>query len=174
VNGADVKIRRLSPADASAYRNLRLEALKLAPEAYSSTFAAEGSETLAWFAARLGTSAVFGACANGDLLGIAGFVVRQGQKQAHKGVLVGMYVQPGARNLGIGRRLVEAVIEHAKQHVEILQLSVIIGNEPARRLYSRLGFVEYGVEKRALKQDGRYWDEVLMAKSLASEEAAEQ
>jgi ribosomal protein S18 acetylase RimI-like enzyme len=173
VKGADVKIRRLSPADASAYRNLRLEALKLAPEAYSSTFAAENSETLAFFAARIDTSAVFGACANGNLLGIAGFVARQGQKQAHEGVLVGMYVQPGARNLGIGQRLVEAVIEHAKEHVEILQLSVVVENEPGKRLYRKLGFVEYGLEKRALKQAGRYWDEVLMVKSLAPEEAGE-
>jgi len=29
-----------------------------------------------------------------------------------------------------------------------------------------VGFVEYGYEKRALKQDGRYYDEVLMVKLL--------
>ena len=28
------------------------------------------------------------------------------------------------------------------------------------------GFVEYGFEKRSLKQDGRYYDEVLMVKFL--------
>jgi RimJ/RimL family protein N-acetyltransferase len=173
VNGAEVTIRRLSPADAAAYRDIRLEALKRAPEAFASTFTAESSEALAWFASRLGRSAVFGACANGDLLGIAGFFVRQGQKQAHKGVLVGMYVRPLARNLGIGRRLVEAVIEHASRHVEILQLSVVSDNKPARRLYATLGFVEYGIEQRALKEDGRYWDEVLMAKSLLPEEATD-
>jgi hypothetical protein len=32
--------------------------------------------------------------------------------------------------------------------------------------YARLGFLEYGVEKNALKQAGRYYDEVLMAKDL--------
>ena len=42
-------------------------------------------------------------------------------------------------------------------------------NEQARRLYTSLGFVEYGLERNALKQDGRYYDEVLMAKNLLGE-----
>jgi RimJ/RimL family protein N-acetyltransferase len=43
---------------------------------------------------------------------------------------------------------------------------VVKENEPARRLYARLGFVEYGVELHALKQDHHYYDEILMAKDL--------
>lgn len=162
----DVQIRRLSPADAILYRELRLEALRLAPDAFSSTFTIENAEPLTWFADRLARSAVFGAFDGEKLRGIAAFLARQGQKERHKGVLVGMYVRPDARNTGIGRRLAEAVIEHARRKVEILQLSVVAGNEPARRLYTNLGFVKYGVEKNALKESGRYWDEVLMAKSL--------
>jgi ribosomal protein S18 acetylase RimI-like enzyme len=41
-----------------------------------------------------------------------------------------------------------------------------VGNEQARRLYARLGFVEYGIEKKSLKYCGRYYDEILMAKEL--------
>ncbi len=78
-----------------------------------------------------------------------------------------MYVRPDARQAGVGRRLVEAVIDFARQRVELLQLSVVSDNEPARRLYARLGFVEYGVEKNSLKQGGRYYDEILMALPLA-------
>jgi hypothetical protein len=62
--------------------------------------------------------------------------------------------------------LVEAVIEFARPRVELIQLSVVMGNEPARRLYARAGFVEYGVEKNSLKHGGRYYDEILMAKDL--------
>lgn len=162
----DLELRRLSPRDAELYREIRLEALRLAPEAFSATLEAESAEPLAWFAARLDRSAVFGALAEGVLIGIAGFFVRDGRKEAHKGVLVGMYVRPHARRAGVGRRLVEAVIEHAGRHVELLQLSVVCGNAGARRLYARLGFVEYGVERNALQHGGRYWDEVLMAKPL--------
>ncbi len=77
-----------------------------------------------------------------------------------------MYVRPGSRKSGVGRRLVETIIEFARERVEVIQLAVVSDNEQARRLYARLGFLEYGIEKKALKQDGRYYDEVLMVKDL--------
>ena len=77
-----------------------------------------------------------------------------------------MYVRAAGRNLGLGERLVAAVLDHARGHVEMVQLTVVSENVAARRLYGAMGFVEYGYEKRALKQDGRYYDEVLMAKFL--------
>ena len=165
-------MRRLLPADATMYRDIRLEALKLSPEAFGSTFAAEHAAPLTWFADRLESSVVFGAFDGAALVGTAGFFVRQGRKEAHKGVLWGMYVRPGTRKVGVGKRLAEAVIDHASQCVELVQLTVVSGNKPARRLYDSLGFIEYGIEKNALKDDGRYWDEVLMAKSLLPDEAA--
>jgi len=67
---------------------------------------------------------------------------------------------------GIGRRLIEAIIDLARHRVELIQLTVVRDNEQARRLYASLGFLDYGLEKNALKQDGRYYDEVLMAKNL--------
>ena len=48
----------------------------------------------------------------------------------------------------------------------MVQLTVVSENDDARRLYSASGFVEYGYDKRGLKQDGRYYDEVLMVKFL--------
>ncbi len=80
-----------------------------------------------------------------------------------------MYVRPDSRNAGLGRRLAEAVIEFARPRVELIQLAVVSDNVTARRLYAGLGFAEYGIERNALKQDGRYYDEVLMAKDLKSE-----
>jgi ribosomal protein S18 acetylase RimI-like enzyme len=77
-------------------------------------------------------------------------------------MLWGMYVRPQARNSGTGRRLVDAVAAHAATCVEQLQLAVVSENEAARRLYAAAGFVEYGRGVKALKQDGRYYDEILM------------
>ena len=166
MNAAAARVRRLLPGDAALYREIRLEALTQTPEAFGSTFEAEGVRPLAWFADRLDGAALFGAFDGAELLGIAGLYIQQGRKHAHKGSLWTMYVRPSARRMGIGRRLVEAVIEHARRHVELVQLSVVSGNEEARRLYASLGFIEYGIEKDALKADGQYWDEVLMAKPL--------
>ena len=81
-------------------------------------------------------------------------------------MLVGMYVGQAARGAGVGRLLIEAALALAAQSVELVQLVVVKGNEPACRLYRRAGFVEYGLEKHALKIDGRYYDDILMAKDL--------
>jgi RimJ/RimL family protein N-acetyltransferase len=70
--------------------------------------------------------------------------------------------------------LVEAVTAYARARVELIQLSVVVGNEQARRLYARLGFVEYGIEKNSLKFRGRYFDEILMAKDLGSDSVPEK
>ena len=169
MNAARIEIRRLTSADAAAYREIRLAGLRDSPEAFGSTFVRENAQPLVWFCDRLRNSQVFGALRSTDLLGIAGFVIREGEKERHKGFLWGMYVRPDARKAGVGQQLVEAVIEHARDHVEVIQLSVVSGNDRARRLYARLGFVEYGVEKNSLKQDGRYYDEILMALDLRAD-----
>jgi RimJ/RimL family protein N-acetyltransferase len=168
VEPSQVHIRRLEPEDTGAYRGIRLEGLKHHPEAFGSTFEAEFTRPLAWFFDRLSQSTVFGAFWRTELLGAAGFAVRSGEKEAHKGLLWGMYVRPQARGAGVARRLVEAVIEYARPRVELLQLSVVVGNERARRLYAGLGFVEYGIERNSLKHNGRYYDEILMALDLVS------
>lgn len=166
VNTAQIQIRQLTPGDAALYRSIRLEGLKESPEAFGSTFEAEFTKPLAWFFDRLSSSVVFGAIRDAKILGVTGFAIRQEEKEAHKGLLWGMYVRPDARGAGIARRLVEAVISYARPRVELIQLSLVVGNEQARRLYARLGFVEYGIEKNSLKFRGRYFDEILMAKDL--------
>jgi ribosomal protein S18 acetylase RimI-like enzyme len=166
VDAAQIQIRRLTPADAALYRDIRLEGLRCNPEAFGSTFEAETAKPLTFFSERLGGSAAFGAFQDSELVGIAGLLIREGRKEAHKGLLVGMYVRPSARKAGVGRRLVETIVEFARHRVELIQLSVVSDNEPARRLYEGLGFLEYGIERKALKQDGRYYDEVLMARDL--------
>jgi RimJ/RimL family protein N-acetyltransferase len=169
VNTTDVQIRQLTPADAALYRGIRLAGLKHSPEAFGSTFEVEFTKPLAWFFDRLSNSEVFGAFLDAEIVGVAGFAVRHGEKEEHKGLLWGMYVRPEARGAGVARRLVEAIIARARSRVELIQLSVVVGNEQARRLYARLGFVEYGIEKKSLKHRSRYYDEILMAKDLGAE-----
>ncbi len=154
------------PADARLFREIRLEALQQAPEAFGSTFEHECSQSLAQFEDALTKADVFGAFRETDLLGMAGYRTQAGAKQAHKGLLWGMYVRSIARGTGVAKRLVEAVLGHARERVELVQLTVVSENEAAQRLYRSCGFVAYGHEVHALKQGGRYYDEVLMAVAL--------
>ena len=166
MNAACIQLRRLTPVDVAAYRDVRLAGLRDSPEAFGSTYGKENAQPVTWFCDRLSNSAVFGAFYSTALLGVAGLAIRQGEKERHKGLLWGMYVRPDARKAGIGRQLVKAVIEHARAHVEVIQLSVVSDNVPARRLYASLGFIEYGIEKASLKQNAHYYDEILMALDL--------
>jgi RimJ/RimL family protein N-acetyltransferase len=164
-----LQIRRMEISDAVLYRDIRLEALSKNPEAFGSTFEKENAQPLSWFEAVVGRADIFGAFLDGTLVGIAAYSARESSKQAHKALLWTMYVRAAGRNSGLGRSLVAAVIDHARGRVEMVQLTVVSVNEAARRLYRVMGFVEYGYEKRALKHDGRYFDEVLMVKFLDEE-----
>ena len=159
-------IRMLGPEDAGWFRDIRLEALRLSPEAFGSTYEIEAARPPEFLAERLAGSTVFGGFGGGTLLGIAGFKQEQGLKDRHKAMLWGMYVRPAARGLKLGARLVAAVLDHARGRVELVQLAVVADNDSARRLYLAAGFVEYGLERHALKYEGRYWDEILMAVAL--------
>jgi RimJ/RimL family protein N-acetyltransferase len=161
-----VEIRLLTPDDAALYRDIRLEGLQRDPDAFSSTFAHESAMPLVWFAERIVEGNIFGAFADGKLAGVAGYWPLEGEKESHKAILWGMYVRKVARGAGLGERLVAAVVEHASSRVEQVKLGVASGNEAALRLYIKTGFTEYGREMKALKQDGRYLDEILMVRFL--------
>lgn len=86
---------------------------------------------------------------------------------AHVLEINGLAVDPGVAGRGIGRALVEAAVAEAERRgARKVSLRVLGTNPTARRLYSRCGFVEEGVLRAELRLDGRYVDEVLMARFL--------
>lgn len=165
-------IRPLRTDDAAQWRTIRLEALKAHPIAFQSSHEEAATKDIAFFAARIppanSESVLFGAFIGGNLVGTCGFQVLTGPKQRHKAQVWGMYVTPAARRHGTGAALVQAAIDHARTRVAIVSLVVSMENAPARTLYRRMGFVPYGVEKRALRHEGVDHDDELMALDLAN------
>jgi ribosomal protein S18 acetylase RimI-like enzyme len=161
-------IRRLNSGDAAAFAEIRLEGLRLAPEAFGSDFEKEQVWPLDQFADRLIGSAVFGWEEGGALLGVAGFFALSDLKVRHRGVLWGLYVREAARNRGVGARLVQAVLDHAREQVEQVHLEVAVDNAAAVALYERCGFRRYGTEPRSLKVGDRYLDALLMVHHLTA------
>lgn len=151
-------VRRLVPADAEAYRALMLEAYAQCPEAFTSSLAERERLPLPWWQTRLSPDAgaaerVFGAWNSGTLVGAAGLALEQRERTRHKATLFGMYVRAPARGHGIGRRLVDTVLRHARRTpgLELLQLTVSDSNAAAIALYGRCGFEPFGCEPMAVK-----------------------
>jgi RimJ/RimL family protein N-acetyltransferase len=166
---ANIVIRALGAADAEAYRELRLTALATSPEAFASSYEEEAELSLDSFRARVasgGRNVIFGGFADHHLVGVAGFVADEKIKKRHKGTLWGVFLMPEWRGRGLGDRLVRRVVEHATEHVLILQAIVVTANQKARQTYARLGFVPYGIERQALCIDGMFYDDELLALDL--------
>ena len=82
---------------------------------------------------------------------------------AHVGKL-GMGLLPAFRGIGLGTQLLSAAIAKAReQGISRIELGVRIDNAAAAALYRKLGFVEEGYRRRAIKVDGKYIDELAMA-----------
>jgi GNAT superfamily N-acetyltransferase len=165
-----VTVRRLKNEDAETYQKIRLEALEVAPQAFGSTLAREQALSRAEFIRRLENGLSLGAFEDDALVGVVGLVVAAGEKERHKGTLVGMYVSLSARGRGVGQALVEGLLATAVGVVEQVNLAVVDDNVRARSLYERCGFSAYGLETRALKYHDQYFDDVLMVRFLNTSE----
>jgi ribosomal protein S18 acetylase RimI-like enzyme len=160
-----MEIRKLGPKDASAYKELRLEALRNHPEAFSSSYEEEKEYPLERTASRFNDrySFTFGAFADKRLIGVVSLVPDTKRKIKHRGHIFAMYVTPNIRRTGAGKALIAKAISQAKENgVEQLYLTVTESNEPAKKLYQSFGFKTYGIDKNALKIEETYFDDELM------------
>jgi hypothetical protein len=165
----DVRIRPLGPDDADATHALRLEGLERHPDAFLSDADEERAagplatrRRLERNAASDGASVLFGAFDGERLVGMTGLVREKARKRRHRGCIVAVYVRVADRGRGIGGRLLDAALEHARtlNGVEVVYLSTSAGNEPALRAYASRGFRVWGTEPDALRVAGRGFDEV--------------
>lgn len=165
-----MNIRRLQPSDAAIYRSLRLRALREHPEAFTSSFEEDSQEPVASSQKRLeGKVKMWGAFDGDALVGLVGLDREARAKNRHKATVVGMYVAPEAGRRGIGKALLDALLDEARADgIELLVLTVTAGNDGARDLYVRSGFKTFGVEPGAIKVEGRAYDKDHMVLRLAA------
>lgn len=136
-------IVRATEQDWERVREIRLRALADAPSAFGSTFEMEREKPAPFWHERLSQAngATFVAVDEGRSVGLVS-VFSEEVGQAH---LVSMWVSPEARREGIGRALVDVVIDWARRNnAETVELWVTETNDPARRLYERCGFAFTG------------------------------
>ncbi|HEY1447007.1 MAG TPA: GNAT family N-acetyltransferase [Caulobacteraceae bacterium] len=160
-------LRRLTPADARAWRTLRIEAFTLHPRDYRSTAAEEAAMDISVLERIIARQIALGLFDGETLVGTGVLSLESRAKLAHRGEIRGVYVRGAFRGAGAGERLMKALIEEARDKVTVVFLTVSDGNGPALRLYTRLGFTPYAFEPGALKlEDGTLVDEIAMVRRL--------
>jgi ribosomal protein S18 acetylase RimI-like enzyme len=143
-----ITIEPITPQNALTFKAARLRALRDTPSAFGSTYARESQFTEAEWITRANkwngeNSILYLAMDAGDAVGIAGsYIDHDDPTRAH---LISMETTRTHRNQGVGRMLVNEVIQWAQQrNARTLQLTVVSSNEAAIAFYQRLGFTFTG------------------------------
>ncbi len=175
-----IQIRPLTEDDAAQYRALRIQAVTDHPIAFWTSPEEETCDDVEGFAKRIreqwsdpGWAQILGAFKGEQLLAQAGFKRQKLLKLQHRPELGGVYVTKQAQGLGLGKILINAVIDHLRtlQGVEMLSLAVAHTNTGARKLYESLGFQYMGPLPFAMKlSNGTYAHEERMALWLNPEQ----
>jgi ribosomal protein S18 acetylase RimI-like enzyme len=166
-----MEIRFLTADDAAEWSRLRLEALRQDPAAFSSSVEEHESLPVEEVKRRLdghGDSFVVGAFEESQLFGMAGFHRETGPKTRHKGRVWGVYVTAAKRGQGVGRQMMQALLQRAAgiPGVEQVFLSVTSSQTAALSLYRSLRFQIFGTEPRALYVEGHFIDEHYLVLAL--------
>ncbi len=166
-----VTVRALRSDEVDLWRDIRLRALRDAPDAFGTTYdqASAWTDTtwathVGWATAPNALQAVYLATVGGAVVGCARVSQEEGSDTA---LVTSMWVDPAARRRGVAAALLEACERWARDHrCRAMELEVAELNPGARLLYERAGFVETG-ELRDLREDSTART-VVMAKRLES------
>ena len=102
---------------------------------------------------------------NLEIAGMAGLHVGQGPRLRHSAG-VGIMVANGYQGQGVGRRLMEALLDMADNWLMLtrVELEVYTDNKRAVHLYEKMGFEIEGVRRKASVRNGVLADEYLMSR----------
>ncbi len=165
LGGRRAKVRRLTGQDAAIWRDLRLEALQLHPEAYGSTHDEWASLPIDAFAGRLEEGVVFGAFLDETLIGC--MAIDQNPDTPERAELTAVYVQSAERRRGVAAALLAAAEREGRVlGARQFKLSVAEANAPALAFYRAKGFLDAGAEPRVLASNGEILELLRLVKRL--------
>jgi phosphinothricin acetyltransferase len=121
----------------------------------------------AWLAGRGPRHPVLVAEVDGEVVGFGSLNVFNPRKAYDHVADFSLYVERSWRGKGVGRRLLQALIDRARQNgFHKMVLSAFPFNKAGMSLYQRHGFQVVGVFKEQGLLDGRWVDTIIMEKLL--------
>ena len=173
-----MQIRTLVLSDAPQYRQLMLRAYREAADAFTSTPEERAQEPLSWWQQRIAgpqnLSLALGAFQAEIMVGAVNLEMNAKPKTRHKAHVMGMFVDGACRGLGVGKALMQTLIEQARQRDELrmLTLTATDGNLAAIELYKGCGFQQFGLEPMAICTPTGYQAKVHMCLDLTASASA--
>ncbi len=152
-------LRRLAPADLTAYKALRDLGLRLHPDAFVSDFETEHLREPESYLGRLGLGEplggtfLLGAWRDGALVGCIGCERSTMLKTRHRADVYGLMVHPEHTGGGVGRRLVHQAVATGRQAHDLgmLTATITVSGDCVERLYQSAGFTRYGLLPHAVR-----------------------
>ena len=136
-------VRFATEADLETWQDVRLRSLADAPDAFGSTLERERAFTDDDWKARLRPPAVL-VMDDESAVGLGGgFEVRPGVI-----LVVAMWLEPEWRGRGLSRRILDLVVDWARERGHEVELDVATDATAARAAYERYGFVYTGETSR--------------------------
>lgn len=138
--------KKIPPNDYLNYRSLRLESLKLNPEAFESDYEEALTEPQLHFEKIIkkddASKFVTGAYFEGELVGICAFVDYNNHDVISAGTLIQMYVTPKFRGNNICFNLIDTVTHYVLNipHIDKIMLEVKETNHSAVKVYKKMDF----------------------------------
>jgi len=105
---------------------------------------------------------------DGELIGTIELHWKVGRRRMAHVASIGVTVSAGCRRRGIGRMLIETIIEQAEERgLRKIKLEVFAQNQGPILLYQKLGFRNVGrLRDEVMRNDGTYDDVIIMERFL--------
>ncbi|MBN1331886.1 GNAT family N-acetyltransferase [Candidatus Dojkabacteria bacterium] len=165
-----IKIVTLTISDWQAYRDLRLQALKESPLAFTTTLH-EALKNVAddWKGYLKSQNSITLFAKKGQsLVGMGAAIFNEKERTSHIAEIVGFYVLKEHRGKGIGGKLFQNILRNIEdlENIIKIKLGVAETQKAALGLYKKFGFKIIGTQEKELVLDGKYYDVILMEKML--------
>ncbi|MEI7792849.1 MAG: GNAT family protein [Candidatus Berkelbacteria bacterium] len=175
--GKEIILKKLKPEDWAEYKKIRLEALEKEPTAFAMSFEEEVGRSDDLWSTKLDPSGdllnyMIFACDGNEVIGMAGIFQNEKTKLKHISNIYGVYLRESYRGRGIGKAMLEIMINEAKKAPGVAKISLSVNTEqlPAVRSYEKAGFKNIGKVEREMKVGNKYYDEYIMEMLLPDKE----
>jgi len=171
----DMEIRRIHSDEWKEYKGIRLRGLQSEPYAFMMSYPEEQARTDDYWkrvVLRISTSSIdymFVAIRDGTMVGTTAVYFGVSAKTRHVALIGTVYVDNLYRGQGIGRKLLQAVLDLAQDDrlIRKVKLTVNPVQEAAVALYTSFGFQKTAVLGGELQVDGQLYDEWVMEKQIS-------